>query len=120
MRAWRRCLSTSASVISQQKPRPLRCRQILEKPEASEVTDDAENNGGASVQPEHREIQVQGLVRSVRKQKRFGFAEISDGSTVRSLQAVLTPEQASPYVLSWRLSIDRVFTDKRVWDGIIV
>jgi asparaginyl-tRNA synthetase len=40
---------------------------------------------------------VQGFVRSVRKQKHFAFAEITDGSTIQSLQAVLTPDQASRY-----------------------
>jgi hypothetical protein len=39
-------------------------------------------------------IRVNGFVRSVRKQKKFAFAAIGDGSTLKPLQAVLTPEQA--------------------------
>ena len=43
---------------------------------------------------ENTEIQVNGIVRSVRKQKKYAFAHISDGSTERPLQAILSPEQA--------------------------
>ena len=39
-------------------------------------------------------MRVQGLVRSIRKQKNLAFAHISDGTTVSALQACLTPEQA--------------------------
>jgi asparaginyl-tRNA synthetase len=46
---------------------------------------------------ENEKITLKGFIRSVRKQKRFAFAEISDGSTVKSLQAILTPEQAAEY-----------------------
>lgn len=42
---------------------------------------------------------MNGFIRSVRKQKRFAFAEISDGSTVKPLQAILNPSQAAEYVL---------------------
>lgn len=37
---------------------------------------------------------IQGLIRSVRKQKRVAFARISDGSCYETVQAVLSPEQA--------------------------
>lgn len=96
MRAWRRYLSTTASTLSQQKARPvpLRCRQIFE---ASQASSPSSPDHGSS-QLDNSEIRVQGFVRSVRKQKRVAFAEISDGSTIRSLQAILSPEQASPYV----------------------
>lgn len=46
---------------------------------------------------EGREVKVQGFIRSVRKQKRFAFAEISDGSTLKPLQAILEPTQAANY-----------------------
>lgn len=46
---------------------------------------------------------MQGFIRSVRKQKRFAFAEITDGSTVQPLQAILKPEQAAEYVLRNRM-----------------
>lgn len=58
--------------------------------------DDDDDDGGSRPRTyENQEITLKGFVRSVRKQKRFAFAEISDGSTVKSLQAILTPEQAS-------------------------
>lgn len=37
--------------------------------------------------------EVNGWVRSVRKQKKIAFAALGDGSTLDSLQAVLKPEQ---------------------------
>ncbi len=40
-------------------------------------------------------VSATGWVRSVRKQKRVAFAAISDGSTVDSLQAVMSPEDAA-------------------------
>lgn len=49
----------------------------------------------ASQTVENKNVTIKGFVRSVRKQKRFAFAEISDGSTVKSLQAILTPKQAA-------------------------
>ncbi|KAF2001122.1 asparaginyl-tRNA synthetase [Amniculicola lignicola CBS 123094] len=39
-------------------------------------------------------LTVTGFVRTVRKQKRIAFAAIGDGSTLQTVQAVLTPEQA--------------------------
>jgi aspartyl/asparaginyl-tRNA synthetase len=42
-------------------------------------------------------VTVNGFVRSVRRQKRTAFAAIGDGSSLKSLQAVLTPEQADGY-----------------------
>lgn len=46
---------------------------------------------------ESTRIQVAGSVRTIRKQKHRAFLEIGDGSTVHSLQAVLSPEQAQGY-----------------------
>lgn len=43
---------------------------------------------------ENRELLVAGSVRTIRKQKRHAFAEIGDGSTTKSLQAILEPCQA--------------------------
>lgn len=40
------------------------------------------------------ETQVNGWVRSVRKQKKIAFAAIGDGSTMEPLQAVMKPEVA--------------------------
>ncbi|KAF9731442.1 hypothetical protein PMIN06_000455 [Paraphaeosphaeria minitans] len=41
-----------------------------------------------------RSLTLNGFVRSVRKQKRVAFAAIGDGSSLTTVQAVLTPEQA--------------------------
>ncbi|KAI4086553.1 MAG: hypothetical protein LQ344_007456 [Seirophora lacunosa] len=42
---------------------------------------------------EYTPIQVSGSVRTIRKQKRHAFLEIGDGSTIHSLQVVLSPDQ---------------------------
>ena len=44
---------------------------------------------------------MHGFIRSVRKQKRISFAEISDGSTIEPVQAILQPAQAAEYVFSF-------------------
>jgi asparaginyl-tRNA synthetase len=43
-------------------------------------------------------LTLNGFVRSVRKQKRVAFAAIGDGSSLQTVQAVLTPEQAEGLV----------------------
>lgn len=40
------------------------------------------------------QLTLKGFVRSVRKQKRIAFAAVGDGSSLQTVQAVLTPEQA--------------------------
>lgn len=44
--------------------------------------------------PSSGTLRVNGFVRTVRKQKRVAFAAVSDGSSLESLQVVLSPEQA--------------------------
>lgn len=106
MRAWRRSLSTSvtrynhSSSLASRKQLRLRCAELLN---ASGADNNSQNKY------ENEEITLEGFVRSVRKQKRFAFAEISDGSTVKSLQAILTPEQGAAYVSS------RGFSFKTAW-----
>ncbi|KAL1935509.1 hypothetical protein VTP01DRAFT_4649 [Rhizomucor pusillus] len=39
-------------------------------------------------------VQVRGWIRSVRKQKQVCFANLNDGTTVKGMQAILTPELA--------------------------
>jgi asparaginyl-tRNA synthetase len=91
MRTWRR--SFSASVIRYTQPTALgsrnrlRCAELLSTSEKEKAR-----------QFENENVTLKGFIRSVRKQKRFAFAEISDGSTVKSLQAILTPDQAAEYV----------------------
>ncbi|EKV06913.1 Asparaginyl-tRNA synthetase Slm5, putative [Penicillium digitatum PHI26] len=88
MQIWRRPFTTSVGRLTHSstdyRPSIVRCAQILQ----------ATKNGGAS-NFEDQEIKVNGFIRSVRKQKRFAFAEISDGSTVEPLQAILNPAQAA-------------------------
>lgn len=91
MQIWRRTFATSVGRLNQSsinsRPSLVRCAQILQ----------ASKNGGVC-SFEDQEIKVNGFIRSVRKQKRFAFAEISDGSTVVPLQAILKPAQAAEYV----------------------
>lgn len=92
MHTWRRTFATSvarlgSSPIPQSRIAALRCAQILQASKA---------DGPCTL--EDKEIKVNGFIRSVRKQKRFAFAEISDGSTVEPLQAILKPAQAAEYV----------------------
>lgn len=91
MQIWRRTFATSVGRLSQSSainsPSIVRCAKILQ----------ASKNGGVC-SFEDQEIKVNGFVRSVRKQKRFAFAEISDGSTVEPIQAILKPAQAAEYV----------------------
>ncbi len=46
------------------------------------------------VKSDQARITVNGFVRSIRKQKHVAFAAIGDGSSLDSLQAVLSPVQA--------------------------
>lgn len=39
-------------------------------------------------------VVVNGFIRSIRNQKQRSFANVGDGTTTKSLQAILTPEQA--------------------------
>jgi asparaginyl-tRNA synthetase len=50
--------------------------------------------------PEGEALTVHGYVRSVRKQKRIAFAAIGDGSTLQTVQAVLSPQLAEELVCS--------------------
>lgn len=93
MQVWRRAFATSASRLNRPSPgsaQPslLRCAQVLQKG----------SNGSSSL--EDQEVQLNGFIRSVRKQKRVAFAQISDGSTVEPVQAFLKPAQAAEYVES--------------------
>ncbi|RDK44645.1 asparaginyl-tRNA synthetase Slm5 [Aspergillus phoenicis ATCC 13157] len=88
MLTWRRTFATSVARLNNRPAARsagstlLRCAQVLEQ-----------SQKGSSL--EDQEIQLNGFIRSVRKQKRFAFAEISDGSTVKPLQAILNPSQAA-------------------------
>jgi asparaginyl-tRNA synthetase len=92
MHTWRRTFATSvarlgSSSIPHSRIAALRCAQILQASKA---------DGPCTL--EDKEIKINGFIRSVRKQKRVAFAEISDGSTVEPLQAILKPAQAAQYV----------------------
>ncbi|OKL60541.1 hypothetical protein UA08_04344 [Talaromyces atroroseus] len=89
MRTWRRSFSTSIIRYSQSSAlgscNRLRCAELLNVSSEKDKAREFENEN----------VTLKGFIRSVRKQKRFAFAEISDGSTVQSLQAILTPDQAA-------------------------
>lgn len=92
MQIWRRSFATSVARLalnSSTNPRPaiLRCAQILQSSKKDRPCN-----------LENQEISINGFIRSVRKQKRFAFAELSDGSTIQPVQAILKPEQAAEYV----------------------
>jgi asparaginyl-tRNA synthetase len=94
MRTWQRTFATSVARLNSNATGRsggttlLRCAEVLRKSQA----------GSSSY--ENQEIKINGFVRSVRKQKRFAFAEITDGSTIEPLQAFLKPAQAAEYVES--------------------
>ncbi|KAH2345824.1 hypothetical protein KXW91_006273 [Aspergillus fumigatus] len=89
MRTWQRTFATSVARLNSNATGRsggttlLRCAEVLRKSQA----------GSSSY--EDQEIKINGFVRSVRKQKRFAFAEITDGSTIEPLQAFLKPAQAA-------------------------
>lgn len=97
MQTCRRAFATNVARLnhypattSNSRPALLRCAQILQESK--------KKNDKCSY--EDAEVQVKGFIRSVRKQKRFAFAEISDGSTIEPVQAILKPAQAAEYVSS--------------------
>ena len=95
MQTWRRAFATSARRLghnsapttSNGRPAFLRCTQILQESKKLENCSYAD-----------QEVRMHGFIRSVRKQKRIAFAEISDGSTIEPVQAILQPVQAAEYV----------------------
>ena len=74
---------------------PVRLTSTFHKPAniASLLKSSAESTAESSP-----EIEVDGYVRTIRKQKRIAFAAVGDGSSLQPVQAVLTPEQALSYV----------------------
>ncbi|KAF3490957.1 asparaginyl-tRNA synthetase [Arthroderma uncinatum] len=84
---YRRYLFTSPARLNGQQASPitLRCAQIFEQSKTTAGPGPLDN----------KKVRVQGHVRFLRKQKRFAFAHISDGSSLQSIQVVLTPEQAT-------------------------
>ncbi|KAL3482388.1 hypothetical protein BJX99DRAFT_1681 [Aspergillus californicus] len=88
MQIWRRTFTTSLARLNHKpaattaSPALLRCAQVLQTSQQKPCS------------LEDQEIKLNGFIRSVRKQKRFAFAEISDGSAVEAVQAILKPAQA--------------------------
>jgi len=86
MKTWRglshRTLRTNAS---------LRWSSTIQKPAniASLLKSSAETTEESTP-----EIEINGYVRTIRKQKRIAFAAVGDGSSLQPVQAVLTPDQA--------------------------
>lgn len=84
MQTWRRAFTTSIARLNHSPPttstRPilLRCAKLLQE----------------SGRNEDQEIRLQGLVRNVRKQKKMAFVEVSDGSTIQPVHALMRPDNA--------------------------
>jgi asparaginyl-tRNA synthetase len=53
----------------------------------------------ASLSGETQSLILNGFVRTVRKQKRVAFAAVGDGSSLQTVQVVLSPELASGSVV---------------------
>ncbi|KAL4810072.1 hypothetical protein BDV18DRAFT_130245 [Aspergillus unguis] len=88
MQTWRRSFATSLARLNHRLPptsptATLRCAQVLQSSQQKPCS------------LEDQEIKLNGFIRSVRKQKRFAFAEISDGSSYNAVQAILQPAQAA-------------------------
>ncbi|KAI9728370.1 MAG: asparaginyl-tRNA synthetase [Chrysothrix sp. TS-e1954] len=77
--AWQRRNSITAPL-----PRALRVAELLKQPTKA--------TSGASGANDH--VEVNGFVRSIRKQKAVAFAAVGDGSALEAVQAVLKPEDA--------------------------
>lgn len=84
MQTWRRGFTTSIARLNHSPPtintRPslLRCAKLLQE----------------SGRNEDQEIRLKGLVRNVRKQKKMAFVEVSDGSTIQPVHALMKPDYA--------------------------
>jgi asparaginyl-tRNA synthetase len=76
------------------KPHPAPRRFLHDRP-SSKRTSHAALQALRSDDPTPKTIRIQGLIRSIRKQKRVAFAHVGDGTSYSSIQAVLTPDQAT-------------------------
>ncbi|PYH41901.1 asparagine--tRNA ligase SLM5 [Aspergillus saccharolyticus JOP 1030-1] len=103
MRLWRRSFVTSIARLNSKPaattsgPPLLRCAQVLDK---------------SRTEPnslEDQEIKLQGYISHVRKHKRFSFIEFGDGSTVNSLQAMVSTAQAAGLTKGTTLEITGVW-----------
>lgn len=81
MRAFRRGFSSRSSLLA--SPQILQCSRLLGVSSAA--------SAGTKGAFDDTEVRLRGFVRSIRKQKRIAFAQISDGSTVKNVQAVFEP-----------------------------
>ncbi|KAJ6167036.1 Nucleic acid-binding OB-fold [Penicillium chermesinum] len=85
MQVWRRSFATGAARLSARNaPRIpiLRCAQLLK----------SGKDGAASM--EDQRVGINGIIRSVRKQKNIAFAEVFDGSIGKNVQVALKPNRA--------------------------
>lgn len=104
MRAWRR----ATTLTSEKRITPSRARNYWKTTEAvkklGSITEEYVPRAKGRLQGLQQEslksddllgeLEVEGYVRSIRKQKRIAFAAIADGSNLQSVQAVLEPAQA--------------------------
>ncbi|KAI9368300.1 hypothetical protein BJX61DRAFT_230462 [Aspergillus egyptiacus] len=100
MQIWRRTFTTSLARLNHRPttgPALLRCAEVLRSSQQKPCS------------LEDQEIKIHGHIRSVRKQKRFAFAEISDGSAVEPVQAILNPSQAAELSTGTTIEISGVW-----------
>ncbi|KAF1956646.1 mitochondrial carrier [Byssothecium circinans] len=75
--------------------RRVRCGSSLHLPTIATLLRQSSSPLSSKEPPSSGEtLTLNGYVRSVRKQKRVAFAALGDGSSLQTVQAVLTPEQA--------------------------
>ena len=102
-------LQNEPKLMRPAKMRPLRpwlsllplshCRQIHSSTRNSAIRIEQLLARTPDQSSEPETVEVNGRVRSVRRQKTRAFASIGDGTSLEPLQAVLTPEQAEKYDL---------------------
>lgn len=68
--------AATATVTSAQR---LRCAQLLD----STAREDDNLEG--------KEVRLSGYIKSIRKQKKYAFAQVTDGSSIDSVQAIFSP-----------------------------
>lgn len=102
MRAWRR----ATTLTYEKRITPLRARSYWKTTEAvkklGSITEEYIPRAKGKLQTLQQEstddllgeLEIEGYVRSIRKQKRIAFAAIADGSNLQPVQAVLEPAQA--------------------------
>ncbi|KAF2087227.1 mitochondrial carrier [Saccharata proteae CBS 121410] len=108
--------TTTTSTTTTTTARESNIARLLRRPPstAADTSASASDPGGT--------VTVNAFVRSVRKQKRIAFAALGDGSTLKSLQVVMKPEQAQGLstgvgvTVSGQWLASRTLPQHQLWD----